>query len=158
MESNGTGVKLPKKLKREKVRTYTKKDVAKRVARSNSEKLAVAEKWVGEVFVALREIMMDARPELRIEVRDFGVFEIKRTKSKPKARNPRTGETIFVPPRLKSHFKPSKLLRSFLRQPIQQGQLSDEILPNNAPVQSKAAIQDHDSASPHRPQNGTEPE
>lgn len=98
--------------------TYTKKDVAKRVAELRNEKVYVAEQWTEAVFTALREIMMQANPELRIEVRDFGVFEVKLTKSKPKARNPRTGETIYVPPRRKTHFKPSKLLKLFLQQPI----------------------------------------
>jgi integration host factor subunit beta len=101
--------------------TYTKKDVAIRVARTSDGKVSVSEKWVDRVFHALREIMTSANPELRIEIRDFGVFEVKRTKAKPKARNPRTGEIIFVPARRKTHFKPSKLLRSFLQQPIETG-------------------------------------
>lgn len=101
--------------------TYTKKDVANRVARISDGKVSVSEKWVDRVFHALREIMTSANPELRIEIRDFGVFEVKRTKAKPKARNPRTGEIIFVPARRKTHFKPSKLLRSFLQQPIEKG-------------------------------------
>lgn len=101
-----------------KSKTYTKKDVAKRVAELRNEKVYVAEQWTDAIFSALREIMMQADPELRIEVRDFGVFEVKLTKSKPKARNPRTGETIYVPPRRKTHFKPSKLLKNFLQQPI----------------------------------------
>jgi integration host factor subunit beta len=104
-----------------KVATYTKKDVATRVARRSEGKVSVAEKWVDRVFAALREIMTSANPELRIEIRDFGVFEVKRTKAKPKARNPRTGEIVFVPARRKTHFKPSKLLRRFLRQPIENG-------------------------------------
>jgi integration host factor subunit beta len=101
-----------------KSKTYTKKDVAKRVAELRNEKVYIAEQWTDSIFSALREIMMQADPELRIEVRDFGVFEVKLTKSKPKARNPRTGETIYVPPRRKTHFKPSKLLKNFLQQPI----------------------------------------
>jgi integration host factor subunit beta len=102
-----------------KSKTYTKKDVAKRVADIRNEKVYIAEQWTDAIFSALREIIMEADPELRIEIRDFGVFEVKQTKSKPKARNPRTGETIYVPPRRKTHFKPSKLLKNFLQQPIE---------------------------------------
>lgn len=101
-----------------KSKTYTKKDVAKRVAELRDEKVYVAEQWTDAIFSALRDIMMKANPELRIEIRDFGVFEVKLTKSKPKARNPRTGETIYVPPRRKTHFKPSKKLKTFLQQPV----------------------------------------
>lgn len=98
--------------------TYTKKDVAKKVAELTNEKLHLSEKWTNSVFTALRQVLTNADPELRIEVRDFGVFEVKLTKSKPKARNPKTGEHIYVPPRRKTHFKPSKRLKEFLQQPV----------------------------------------
>lgn len=110
-----------------KSKTYTKKDVAKRVAELRDEKVYVAEQWTEAVFTALRDIMTKADPELRIEVRDFGVFEVKLTKSKPKARNPRTGETIYVPPRRKTHFKPSKLLKNFLQQPVDAAEDNNDI-------------------------------
>src|SRR3989304_2136006 len=96
-----------------KVPTYTKRHVALRVAQKGNGKISIAEKWVDGVFATLRDIMMSADAELRIEIRDFGVFEVKRTKPKPKARNPRTGEIIFVPARRKTHFKPGKRLRKF---------------------------------------------
>ena len=77
-----------------------------------------AAEWIDSVLGAIREIMVSAEPELRIELRDFGVFEVKLTKPKPKARNPRTGEIIFVPQRRKTHFKPGKSLRVFLSGPV----------------------------------------
>ncbi len=67
--------------------TFTKKDVARKVAEVTSERVYLAEKWTDSVFTALREIMTSADPQLRIEVRDFGVFEVKLTKSKPKAQS-----------------------------------------------------------------------
>ncbi len=82
------------------------------------ETRVVCSVWVDRLFTVLRETMMSADPELRIEIRDFGVFEVKKTKSKPKARNPRSGEIIFVPSRRKTHFKPSKLLKGFLSSPL----------------------------------------
>ena len=100
------------------VRTFTKKDIARRVASARKVNSMDAARWVDEVLAAVRTIMMEADPELRIEIRDFGVFEVKLTKSKPKARNPRTGEIVFVPPRRKTHFKPSKLLKAFLSKPM----------------------------------------
>ena len=100
------------------VQTYTKRDVVKYVAEASGENLNTAAQWVDHVVDALRNIMMSAKPELRIEIRDFGVFEVKVTKSKPKARNPKSGEIIYVPARRKTHFKPSKLLRKFLSQSL----------------------------------------
>ena len=99
--------------------TFTKKDIAKRIAEAQQVNLDVASLWVDSVITAMRETMLTANPELRIEIRDFGVFEVKLTKSKPKARNPQTGEIIFVPPHKKTHFKPGKLLKAFLSLPIE---------------------------------------
>jgi integration host factor subunit beta len=98
--------------------TVTKKDVAKRVAKELGEKVYTAEKFVDSVFTVLREILSEADPEVRIEIRDFGVFEVKKTRPKPKARNPRTGEIIYVPARRKTHFKAGKLLKDVLKVPL----------------------------------------
>jgi integration host factor subunit beta len=100
------------------MKTVTKKEVAKRVARKLGQKIYITEDFVNAVFDALREILSEANPEIRIEIRDFGVFEIKETKPKPKARNPRTGEIIYVPARRKTHFKPGKLLKDVLKKPL----------------------------------------
>jgi len=112
-------------MKREngRVKTYTKRDIVRRVAVSQRENLQTSARWVDQVFIALRDVMMTADPELRIEIRDFGVLEVKPTKSKPKARNPKSGEIIFVPSRRKTHFKPSKLLKKFLSQPLNENVL-----------------------------------
>lgn len=102
----------------ERVPTLTKKDVARRVAELQGEPIYKSEPWVNAVIEALRELMVEADPELRIELRDFGVFEVKKTKAKPKARNPKTNETVFIPARRKTHFKPSKLMKEALQQPL----------------------------------------
>ncbi|MGB0603832.1 MAG: HU family DNA-binding protein, partial [Candidatus Latescibacterota bacterium] len=39
---------------------------------------------------------------------------VKDTKPKPAARNPRTGEVVYVPARRKTHFKPGKQLKEAL--------------------------------------------
>lgn len=101
-------------------KTITKKDVAKRTAKLVGEKIYLAEKIVDGVFTSLRQFMAEANPEVRIEIRDFGVFEVKTTKPKPKARNPKTGEIIYVPARRKTHFKAGKLLKDVLKQPLDE--------------------------------------
>ena len=98
--------------------TLTKKDLARRVATVLGEPLYRCEPWVGATIEALHDLMVAADPEVRIELRDFGVFEVKKTRAKPKARNPRTNETVFIPARRKTHFKPSKRLRESLQQPL----------------------------------------
>ncbi|MCB0718021.1 MAG: integration host factor subunit beta [Bacteroidetes bacterium] len=102
----------------ENAKTLTKKDVARRVADMMDEPIYKTEPWVGAVVSALGELMLEADPEVRIELRDFGVFEVKKTKAKPKARNPKTNETVFIPSRRKTHFKPSKKLKEVLQTPL----------------------------------------
>ncbi len=99
-------------------KTLTKKDVARRVSEIMSEPIYKCEPWVGSVVDALGQLMVEADPEVRIELRDFGVFEVKKTKAKPKARNPKTNETVFIPSRRKTHFKPSKRLKRVFQQPL----------------------------------------
>ena len=47
--------------------------------------------------------------EKRIELRNFGVFEVRERKAR-KARNPRTGEEVDVPRKMVATFKPGKLM------------------------------------------------
>lgn len=103
----------------ERVPTLTRRDIARRVTEMNT-KLGIqdADMQVESVLNAIRDLLMTANPEVRLEVRDFGVFEVKLTRAKPHARNPKTGESVFVPPRRKTHFKPSKLLKKFLTQTL----------------------------------------
>ena len=104
----------------DRIPTLTKKDVARAVSASTGEALYKCEPWVQATIEALREMMAEADPEVRIELRDFGVFEVKKTKAKPKARNPKTNETVFIPARRKTHFKAGKRLRESLQQPLEE--------------------------------------
>ena len=60
----------------------------------------------------LRETLVDGD---RIEVRGFGSFSI-RTHDSKQGRNPKTGESVFVPARRSVHFKPGKELRDRVNQ------------------------------------------
>lgn len=99
-----------------RTQTYTKKEIVKQTAERLNLKVTDTEAIIDGVFVTLREMLSEDRPSLRIEIRGFGVFEVKQTKAKPKARNPRTNEVVYVPPRKKTHFKPGKLIKTALKQ------------------------------------------
>jgi len=60
---------------------------------------------------------LEADPEVRIEIRGFGVLGVKKAKAKPKARNPKTNEVIFVHPHRKTFFKPGRILINELQKP-----------------------------------------
>ena len=64
----------------------------------------------------MTEILTKEQSHIRIELRNFGIFEVKPTRAKPRARNPRTNEEVYVPPRRKIHFKPGKIIRQELQQ------------------------------------------
>ena len=95
--------------------TTTKKDLALEVAKNTGCKKSLSSKMVDSIFKAMRESLINGD---RIEIRGFGVFQVKDTKPKPAARNPRTGEIIYVPARRKTHFKPGKLLKEALHKPL----------------------------------------
>jgi integration host factor subunit beta len=112
-----------------RVRTLTRRDIAKKIADVKGLKPEDTLVWVESVFNAVRELLKTANPEIRIEIRTFGIFEVKLTKEKPQARNPRTGEIVVVPARRKTHFKPSKFLKEFLQIPLSQLHALDAFKP-----------------------------
>jgi|TARA_B110000971_G_C20033090_1_gene512513 integration host factor subunit beta len=52
----------------------------------------------------------------KIELRGFGTFFIKKIKEKYSARNPKTGELIYVPEKNRVRFKASKKLKKLINQ------------------------------------------
>ena len=94
--------------------TVTKKELALLISQSIGCKKILASQMVDRLFAAMRDSLIEGG---RIEIRGFGVFQVKDTRPKPAARNPRTGEIIHVPARRKTHFKPGQLLKEGLHQP-----------------------------------------
>jgi integration host factor subunit beta len=60
------------------------------------------------MFDTIKNSLIKHKP---VELRDFGRFSIKTIKAKYNARNPKTGETIYVPVKKKVSFKMSKHLK-----------------------------------------------
>jgi integration host factor subunit beta len=100
------------------MKTYIKKDLVERVGDLTGQRQHEVARTVDALFVTLREWMENACPECRVEIREFGVFEVKTTKPKPQARNPRTNEVVYVPARRKTHFRPGKQLKEALHRPL----------------------------------------
>ena len=87
--------------------TITKKELALLVSNNAGCKKNVAAKMVDSLFTAMRESLIAGN---RIEIRGFGVFQVKDTRPKPAARNPRTGEEVAIPPGKTTRFRPGKAL------------------------------------------------
>ena len=52
----------------------------------------------------------------KVELRGFGTFFIKKIKEKYSARNPKTGEIIYVPEKNKVRFRASKKLKKIINE------------------------------------------
>lgn len=83
----------------------TKKDLIEHMALEMGTSKAAAEMAV-ESFIKIVAGQM-RQPGHEVVLRGFGTFRAKMTKP-VMGRNPKTGETIEIPPRLKVTFKPSK--------------------------------------------------
>lgn len=79
----------------------TKKDMAKTIADEMGMTASVVQTVIQMVLDAITETLVN---DGRIELRNFGVFEVKKRKAR-QARNPRTGETVMVPERFVVRFK-----------------------------------------------------
>jgi nucleoid DNA-binding protein len=89
----------------------TKKEIVKQISeRANLTQLKTKEivQWT---FDAIVDTLIQ---EGRIELRNFGVFEVKRRKAR-KARNPRTGEKVDVEPKNVVTFQPGKEMEERVR-------------------------------------------
>lgn len=54
----------------------------------------------------------------KVELRGFGTFFVKKIKAKYSARNPKTGELIYVPEKNKVRFRASKNLKKIINEKI----------------------------------------
>src|SRR5262245_65458785 len=84
--------------------TVTKKEIVQKIAVDIKETQLKTKEIVQLTFNAIVDTLITDR---RIELRNFGVFEVRLRKAR-KARNPRTEEPVEVPPKFTVHFKPGK--------------------------------------------------
>jgi DNA-binding protein HU-beta/integration host factor subunit beta len=82
----------------------TKKEMAKAIAEEMGLTQLQVQGVVRRVFDGITDTLVR---EGRIELRNFGVFEVKERKPR-KARNPRTGERVKVPAKRVVTFKPGR--------------------------------------------------
>ena len=71
-------------------------------------KLSQVENIFNIMFDTISDSLVKEKP---VELRDFGIFSVKTIKARHNARNPKTGEIIYVPEKKKVSFKMSKHLK-----------------------------------------------
>src|SRR5438094_6202579 len=91
--------------------TVTKKEIVKQISEALGLTQLKTKEIVQKTFDAIVDTLLSER---RIELRNFGVFEVKRRKAR-KARNPRTGAKVDVEPKNVVTFKPGKEMEEKIR-------------------------------------------
>ncbi len=89
----------------------TKKEIVKTISEAIEMTQLKTKEIVQKTFDAIVETLVE---EGRIELRNFGVFEVKERAAR-KARNPRTGERVDVPEKFVVTFKPGKEMEERVR-------------------------------------------
>ncbi|MCM8804053.1 MAG: integration host factor subunit beta [Candidatus Omnitrophica bacterium] len=84
-----------------------KKDIIEKISEKSGLNKVIVKKVIDDFLIILFDCFENKE---RVELRNFGVFYFKKLKSK-KARNPKTGEEVIIPERIKLIFKPSKKLK-----------------------------------------------
>ncbi|TWT90457.1 DNA-binding protein HU [Pseudobythopirellula maris] len=90
----------------------TKKEIVKTISEEIGLTQLKTKEIVQKTFDAIVETLVEER---RIELRNFGVFEVKKRAAR-KARNPRTGEKVSVPEKFVVTFKPGKEMEERVRE------------------------------------------
>ena len=90
----------------------TKKEIVKTISDEIGLTQLKTKEIVQKTFDAIVDTLVEDK---RIELRNFGVFEVKRRAAR-KARNPRTGEKVQVPEKFVVTFKPGKEMEERVRE------------------------------------------
>ena len=90
----------------------TKKEIVKTISDEIGLTQLKTKEIVQKTFDAIVETLVT---DGRIELRNFGVFEVKKRKPR-KARNPRTGDKVEVPAKYVVTFKPGKEMEERVKQ------------------------------------------
>lgn len=90
----------------------TKKEIVKEISEEIGLTQLKTKEIVQKTFDAIVKTLVEDK---RIELRNFGVFEVKKRAAR-KARNPRTGAKVFVPEKFVVTFKPGKEMEERVRE------------------------------------------
>ena len=127
----------------------TKKEIVKTISDECGLTQLQTKEIVQKTFEAIIDTLVDDSRH-RIELRNFGVFEVKRRAAR-RARNPRTGERVEVPAKFVVTFKPGKEMEErVLKIQANVGEIADEDSPVETPETGSGAP-DHHGGTHHTP-------
>jgi nucleoid DNA-binding protein len=124
----------------------TKKEIVKTISDETGINQQKIKTIVQRTFDAIVKTLEE---EGRIELRNFGVFQV-RTRAARKARNPRTGRQVEVPEKFVVTFKPGKIMEERVNAiegtPLAQ-RIRDDIASGRIDVSDEELDSDNDSDS-----------
>ena len=88
------------------ISVVTKKEIVKKISDETGLNQQQIKQVVQKTFDSIVQTLVE---EGRIELRNFGVFQV-RPRAARKARNPRTGRQVEVPEKFVVSFKPGKIM------------------------------------------------
>src|SRR6056297_1005404 len=134
---------------REGARSVTKKDIVRTISEEVGLTQQQTKKIVQKTFDAIVESLVRER---RIELRNFGVFEVKQRAAR-KARNPRTGRQVEVPQKYVVTFKPGKEMEARVRELTEAADANRRKAAESPPSESSPSMPspiDPDSKQPRQ--------
>ena len=123
----------------------TKKDIVRTISEEIGLTQQQTKKIVQKTFDAIIDSLVRER---RIELRNFGVFEVKQRAAR-KARNPRTGRQVSVPEKFVVTFKPGKEMEAKVMDLTNGAPAPSPLGPTDAVAASKSP-NNHNATLPHR--------
>jgi integration host factor subunit beta len=115
-------------------RTITKKELVLRISELTQQKQTITRDII-QMFID--EVIQELARDNRIELRDFGVFEVKMRKAR-KARNPKTGHEVRVPEKRVVTIKPGKKMKDEINRHA-EARLAAELASGTAPAAGAVA-------------------
>jgi len=88
-----------------------KRDIVLKISQDTQIKQVIVKEVVQRTFDTIFESLKDGK---RIELRNFGVFQVKKRKKRI-GRNPKTGEVVPVPERRAVVFKPGLDMKKHIK-------------------------------------------
>lgn len=88
-----------------------KRDIVLKISQDTQIKQVIVKEIVQRTFDTIFESLKNGK---RIELRNFGVFQVKKRKKRI-GRNPKTGEVVPVPERLTVVFKPGLDMKKYIK-------------------------------------------
>ena len=120
----------------------TKKEIVKTISDETGLNQQLIKQIVQKTFDSIIVTLIE---EGRIELRNFGVFQV-RPRAARKARNPRTGRQVEVPEKFVVSFKPGKIMEERVNS-IEGTSLAEQIRINAASGDTDVVEEDSDAVA-----------